>query len=110
MDFIEALRYAQETGRSLTKARYSKDAQNTVQWYLNAEGLLVCQNYDYKPEYKTIRKDYWTDAWIGYTGPHAQWDMQYKQDLERYAQLKEELSPILNKLKELEQLERKLGK
>lgn len=46
MKFLEALDYCKQTGGSITRARYSEEAQGSVQWYLDHDNILVCQNYN----------------------------------------------------------------
>lgn len=44
MNFLEALDFCKQTGKSITIARYTPESQATVQWYLDHDGILVCQN------------------------------------------------------------------
>ena len=108
MKFLEALNYCHETGKSITKSRYSDSAKDSFQWYFVGD-QLVLQEDSNKPRCSNIGKDYWTDDYIPYNGPYEQWTTQQKQNLERYNILKKELEPFLSKYEEFKKLESKLG-
>ena len=108
MNFLEALRYCKETGRAITRERYSEESKQTVQWYLTDKDILVCQNYDRAPELKSIGKDYWTDEWVGYPGNYKKWTDINKEKIDRFKELQLELGPFLNKLDEYNKLKEEL--
>lgn len=104
MNFLEALDFCKQTGKSITIARYTPESQATIQWYLDHDSILVCQNNNGAPKCNGIPASYWKDDWVEYAGPHVQYAKRYKEAKLRMTELENELGPILSKLDEYKKL------
>ena len=104
MKFLEALQYCKDTGNAITSERYTEESQKSVQWYLNKDQILVCQNYTKKPEIKSINKDYWIDEWIPYPGEIKKWEDYHAEILTELHELENEIGPLMEKIERYREL------
>lgn len=109
MSFAQALVFSEQTGKSIVPKRYSKEAKEHVQFYINPEdGLFYCQDYDCKARQISANTERQKDRWEIFEGTYTQYHSTLAFKKKRLKELAEELGINLQKMAEFQKLKKYL--
>lgn len=109
MSFAQALFFSEHMEKSIVPKRYSKEAKEHVQFYINPEdGLFYCQDYDHKARQISANTERQGDRWELFEGTYAQYHSTLAFKKKRLRELAEELGINLQKVAEFQKLRKYL--
>lgn len=109
MSFAQAVLLSEQNRVSVVPKRYSKEAKEHVQFYINPEdGLFYCQDYDHKARQISANTERQGDRWELFEGTYAQYHSTLAFKKKRLKELAEELGINLQKIAEFQKLRKYL--
>lgn len=111
MRLFEALIKMQTEGYpiAITPSRYSKEAKSRVQSYIDNAGFFVTQDGNKEPTITGIDRNKMTDDWEVFEGPYKKYYDILKDEQQELQDLKNELSPFIEKYNRYVELKHKFG-